>query len=219
MDIEEQYDKIYRYCYFELYDKLLAQDITQETFLRFYRQVLRLDFVVRSFFGQLLCRGRIYRYELSYASSRQAVFRGFEPQRNSAISAWKDLGLSKGEMDFWREREQQIKIPYVYQEYRGYDIMICSYQTVVFFVWMLIAICLSGMEGFQAAFQFIYTDNSDNITCGQAVMIAYGNRIIAAMITSVFFDFMASSTNDLYDHERNACCHWKTYLSTLSSLW
>ena len=43
MDIEEQYDKIYRYCYFKLYDKQLAQDITQETFLRFYRQGLRLD--------------------------------------------------------------------------------------------------------------------------------------------------------------------------------
>ena len=38
MDIEEQYDKIYRYCYFKLYDKQLAQDITQEAFLRFYRQ-------------------------------------------------------------------------------------------------------------------------------------------------------------------------------------
>ena len=43
MDIEEQYDKIYRYCYFKLYDKQLAQDITQETFLRFYRQGLTLD--------------------------------------------------------------------------------------------------------------------------------------------------------------------------------
>lgn len=43
MDIEEQYDKIYRYCYFKLYDKQLAQDITQETFLRFYRQTLSLD--------------------------------------------------------------------------------------------------------------------------------------------------------------------------------
>ena len=43
MDIEEQYDKIYRYCYFKLYDKQLAQDITQEAFLRFYRQGLRLD--------------------------------------------------------------------------------------------------------------------------------------------------------------------------------
>lgn len=43
MDIEEQYDKIYRYCYFKLYDKQLAQDITQETFLRFFRQDLSLD--------------------------------------------------------------------------------------------------------------------------------------------------------------------------------
>ena len=43
MDIEEQYDKIYRYCYFKLYDMQLAQDITQETFLRFYRQGLTLD--------------------------------------------------------------------------------------------------------------------------------------------------------------------------------
>ena len=38
MDLEEQYDKIYRYCYFRLYDKQLAQDVTQEAFLRFYRQ-------------------------------------------------------------------------------------------------------------------------------------------------------------------------------------
>lgn len=43
MDLEEQYDKIYRYCYFKLYDKQLAQDITQETFLRFLRQDLSLD--------------------------------------------------------------------------------------------------------------------------------------------------------------------------------
>ncbi len=43
MDIEEQYDKIYRYCYFKIYDKQLAQDITQETFLRFYKQNLNLD--------------------------------------------------------------------------------------------------------------------------------------------------------------------------------
>lgn len=43
MDIGEQYDKIYRYCYFKLYDKQLAQDITQESFLRFYKQKLNLD--------------------------------------------------------------------------------------------------------------------------------------------------------------------------------
>ena len=42
MDIKEQYDKIYRYCYFKMYDDQIAQDITQETFLRFCKQGLNL---------------------------------------------------------------------------------------------------------------------------------------------------------------------------------
>lgn len=43
MDLEEQYDKIFRYCCFRLYDSQLAQDITQETFLRYYSRNIRLD--------------------------------------------------------------------------------------------------------------------------------------------------------------------------------
>lgn len=43
MDLEEQYDKIFRYCCFRLYDRQLAQDITQETFLRYYSRNIRLD--------------------------------------------------------------------------------------------------------------------------------------------------------------------------------
>lgn len=35
MDFEEQYDKIYRYCYMKLGNRQTAEDITQETFLRF----------------------------------------------------------------------------------------------------------------------------------------------------------------------------------------
>lgn len=34
-DIEIQYDKIYRFCYFRVHDRDTAEDITQETFLRF----------------------------------------------------------------------------------------------------------------------------------------------------------------------------------------
>ena len=34
-DIEEQYDKIYRYCYFKLHSRELAEDVMQETFLRY----------------------------------------------------------------------------------------------------------------------------------------------------------------------------------------
>ncbi len=36
-DLSTQYDKIYKYCYFKTGDAVLAQDLTQETFLRFYR--------------------------------------------------------------------------------------------------------------------------------------------------------------------------------------
>ena len=35
LDLQEQYDKIYRYCYFKLYNGDLAEDITQETFLKY----------------------------------------------------------------------------------------------------------------------------------------------------------------------------------------
>ena len=34
-DLDEQYDKIYRYCYMKLRHQQTAEDITQETFLRF----------------------------------------------------------------------------------------------------------------------------------------------------------------------------------------
>ena len=35
MEIEQYSDKIYRYCYFKVNNKTLAEDLTQETFLRF----------------------------------------------------------------------------------------------------------------------------------------------------------------------------------------
>lgn len=36
IDLEEQYDKIYRYCYAKVKHQQIAEDITQETFLRFF---------------------------------------------------------------------------------------------------------------------------------------------------------------------------------------
>lgn len=35
MDLEEQYDKLLRYCYMRLRDRTAAEDLTQEAFLRF----------------------------------------------------------------------------------------------------------------------------------------------------------------------------------------
>ena len=34
-NLDEQYDRIYRYCYFKLHRREAAEDITQETFLRY----------------------------------------------------------------------------------------------------------------------------------------------------------------------------------------
>ena len=37
MNLEDQYDRIFRYLYFHLHDKHAAEDLTQETFLRFLK--------------------------------------------------------------------------------------------------------------------------------------------------------------------------------------
>ncbi len=38
IDMQEQYDKIYRYCYYKVKNSILAEDLTQETFLRYFTQ-------------------------------------------------------------------------------------------------------------------------------------------------------------------------------------
>lgn len=38
IDIQDQYDKIYRYCYFKVKNSALAEDLTQETFLKYFAQ-------------------------------------------------------------------------------------------------------------------------------------------------------------------------------------
>lgn len=42
IDIEEEYDKIYRYCFFKLHHQQNAEDITQETFLRYFQRYDRI---------------------------------------------------------------------------------------------------------------------------------------------------------------------------------
>ena len=35
MNLEDQYDRIFKYLYFHLHDRHMAEDMTQEAFLRF----------------------------------------------------------------------------------------------------------------------------------------------------------------------------------------
>ncbi|MDE6749452.1 MAG: ABC transporter permease [Lachnospiraceae bacterium] len=50
----------------------------------------------------------------------------------------------------------------------------------------VIILCIYGAEGYNAIFQLIYRENSDPITCGQAVIVAYGNMVITVVIVSIF---------------------------------
>lgn len=38
IDMKEQYDKIYRYCYYKVRNPVLAEDLTQDTFLKYFTQ-------------------------------------------------------------------------------------------------------------------------------------------------------------------------------------
>ncbi len=38
LELKDQYEKIYRYCYFKVKNQAIAEDLTQETFLRYFSQ-------------------------------------------------------------------------------------------------------------------------------------------------------------------------------------
>ena len=47
MDLEQAYDKIYSYAYFKVHDRHLAEDITQETFLRYLNHSGKRGYEIR----------------------------------------------------------------------------------------------------------------------------------------------------------------------------
>lgn len=59
--------------------------------------------------------------------------------------------------------------------------------TLLLFVFTFVpALCLYGTEGSHSAFQLIYASSSAPLTCIQAVLIAYANMLITAVLISVF---------------------------------
>lgn len=72
MNIEENYDKIYKYIYYRIHDKELAEDLTQEVFLKFldssYREqgkdIRYLYMIARNLYiDAMRSSGRERRYE------------------------------------------------------------------------------------------------------------------------------------------------------------
>lgn len=42
-DVKDEYDKIFRYCYFKTHNQQLAEDLTQETFLKYFSQTSYIE--------------------------------------------------------------------------------------------------------------------------------------------------------------------------------
>ncbi|MEG1947416.1 MAG: RNA polymerase sigma factor [Lachnospiraceae bacterium] len=43
LELQEQYEKIYAFCYFKVHNREVAEDITQETFLKYFETTQYLE--------------------------------------------------------------------------------------------------------------------------------------------------------------------------------
>lgn len=104
MDLEEQYDRIYRYCYFRTGNERLAEDLTQEAFLRFYesrqyrdtgRPLAYLYTIARN-----LCIDEFRRNQLLPLPDGEAMQEGFEEKSVDRLALCAALeGLTEEERE------------------------------------------------------------------------------------------------------------------------
>ena len=112
MNLEDQYDRIFKYLYFRLYDRHIAEDLTQEAFLRFLssrtyrdenRQLQYLYTIARN-----LCNQHYRDREITYSLEETEDLpesESFEQsllQRLSLMAALKQLSPEEREMLFLR---------------------------------------------------------------------------------------------------------------------
>ena len=112
LNLEEQYDRIYKYLYYRLHDRNAAEDLTQETFLRFlgsrtYRNENRqLQYLYT--IACNLCSQHYRDKTITYSLDEEAdapVTEGFEStfiQRLSLQNALQKLSAEERELLFLR---------------------------------------------------------------------------------------------------------------------
>lgn len=62
LELEEQYDKIYTFCFFKVHNKEVAEDITQETFLKYFETTQYLEKGKKLAFLYTIARNGCYDY-------------------------------------------------------------------------------------------------------------------------------------------------------------
>lgn len=179
IDLEAQYDKIYRYCYFRLHDRELSEDITQETFLRYFASYHQTDSV----------------FMLKYL---------YTIAHNLCIDEYRRDGKRKEEQtdqpayvfpEEHMRRTDQLMLSSVLGKNTVYWAKIWAGVSVsviatLLMVVLIVALSLGiyGTEGFQAAFQLYPSHNMYPwpLTMGQACLIAYGMVFITAVLSGMF---------------------------------
>ncbi len=112
MNLEEQYDRIFRYLYYRIHDKHAAEDLTQEAFLRFLqsrtyrdenRQLQYLYTIARNLCSQYY-RDRIITYSLDEEASVTDTenFETLLLQRTCLLDALQKLSPEEQEILFLR---------------------------------------------------------------------------------------------------------------------
>jgi RNA polymerase sigma-70 factor (ECF subfamily) len=112
LNLEDQYDRIFKYLYFRLHDRHIAEDLTQEAFLRFLlsrtyrdenRQLQYLYTIARN-----LCNQHYRDREITYSLEESENLPGSESfelpllQRLSLMDALDQLSPEEREMLFLR---------------------------------------------------------------------------------------------------------------------
>lgn len=118
VDMEEQYDKIYRYCYFKVQNRQTAEDITQETFLRFWEayqgitsgQALKYLYTI----ARNLCVDEYRRHSMEYKKNEKEALQGASKENGFCEEAiLTSLAVKTALSELEREEQELLLLRYV----------------------------------------------------------------------------------------------------------
>lgn len=94
---------------------------------------------------------------------------------------WQAIPLTESEKDFWRNKENQMPIPFTYYYHEGYEIALDSFLTIGVVMLFFVAICLSSV------FSEEHTRRTDQLMLSSAKgkTTAYWAKILAGITFAV----------------------------------
>ena len=94
---------------------------------------------------------------------------------------WQKIPLTESEKEFWRNKENQMMIPFTYHYHEGYEIALDSFLTIGVVMLFFVAICLSSV------FSEEHTRRTDQLMLSSAKgkTTAYWAKILAGITISV----------------------------------